>query len=140
MDDRLHDFFAAFGEGLILQDTKIIAKGMASWLLEVKGAKLLLSRIEEYIEEYAEEIEVAPAWPVEIEVDAGDLSFEDLRDDTEEVPAGLNADNYRGWFCIELWDDQEEREFTSAWLDLWVALVEEDGALKVAFWEITDPD
>lgn len=81
----------------------------------------------------------ASAWPVGYELDENSLSYEDLKDDTPELPTEVTAMNYAGWVCIQFLASEDSG--IDAWLDLWCAVVKDpSGVDRIAYLEVTDPD
>jgi hypothetical protein len=65
----------------------------------------------------------------ETNLDDGDVSYEELTDDVD-LPAEVTAENFRHWAYIQF-VFEEDAEGQQAAADVWVAVVEEDGALQV---------
>jgi hypothetical protein len=83
--------------------------------------------------------------PKEFTLDGNSCGLEDLEPNefgplTQPLPFEITKENYRKWMVIEFKPDPGENTGFDACLDLWMAVVEISGALKIGYFEPADPD
>jgi hypothetical protein len=70
------------------------------------------------------------------ELDDSLISVDELRENSDALPAQISAGNFKGWFSISVQSDEGEWSL----YDFWCAVVEDDGQLVVGYYEIEVPD
>jgi hypothetical protein len=83
--------------------------------------------------------------PAQFDIDGNSCGLEDLEVDehsppTRPLPPEITDQNYRKWMVIQFKPDPEQETGYDACFDLWMALVEVDGALKIGYLEATGAD
>ena len=83
--------------------------------------------------------------PVKFKLDGNSCALTDLEPTeysppTNPLSAEITEANYRKWMVITFEPDSEEQTGYDACLDLWMALVEVKGALRIGYLEPADPD
>jgi hypothetical protein len=120
----------------------------ASWLIRAVTPQQLRESIEQEVKEVAEANELEGGLhPTSYEIDSNTCSLEDLKKppsyrEPRRIPEEVNEENYRQWMVVQFQPAPEEQDELGidAWLDWWMLLVEEDGELKIGFFEIEGPD
>jgi hypothetical protein len=108
---------------------------LAPWLRDEMDDAALEAAIEQALAAAAEQSGVyAPTWPTEHSLDSNDLEVSELRQNTPSLASAITEANYRGWHCLQF-DEEKDAPF-----DLWVALVEDQGALRLGYLELTPGD
>ena len=142
--------YRAFGEKF---SAAIIAKDYASahallgpWLQKNVAPDQLREEIEQHVREMCLVWNVSEAiHPAVCDLDGNSsMDSEGLREPDSDgaipdVPAEVTDDNYRYWMCQQFKPAEGAVEF-DAFFDLWLALVEHEGALRVGYYRFTDPD
>ncbi|HKO05787.1 MAG TPA: hypothetical protein VJW51_13610 [Candidatus Acidoferrales bacterium] len=110
---------------------------LAPWLRNSISAEQLESIIREGCRE------LPP--PALFDVDGNSCTLDDLEVDehsppTKPLPPEITNQNFRKWMVIQFLPDPEEETGYDACFDLWMALVEVDGALKIGYLEATGAD
>jgi hypothetical protein len=81
--------------------------------------------------------------PVEFEVDGNRATYDELKEpDGDDLPTRpfdprVTAANFRQWMCVQLIPDEE---IDDAAVDVWMAVVEVDGQLRIGYLEATGAD
>ena len=57
-----------------------------------------------------------------------------------QIPEEITQENYRKRLVVEFTPSEEEEIDVDAWLDFWMIVVEEDGKMRIGYFEIEDPD
>jgi hypothetical protein len=136
MDQAQRDFGDRFATALIARDFAAAHGMLAPWLRAAMGPDDLARLLDEA------RGELPP--PERHELESNRSSYEALREPegfpprSEPFDPGITADNFRKWVCIEL-KPGEDSEY-DACVDLWVAMIELDGALAVGYLEPSEPD
>lgn len=148
MDAETHNLLQDFAETLVQQDWANAHSLLASWTQNLVSSDALARFIDEAIQEVNEEWMLpADAWPGAVDLD-GNASYPlaSLRAEPGEkslppkLPAELDESQYRGWFCISLLAREDQDLVIPGWWDLWMAVAEEGGELKIAYLELMELD
>ena len=139
MDDatakEVTDFLDEIAERLIVDDFAGVAKHFAPWL-DDPGGEGLQAEIETQIEETLDELDLPSVGePDASELYDSDLGVEELRADTEGLPAEVGEANFVAWTCIAIRADEGDTPL----YDLWCALVRSEGGLRIGYSETDDP-
>lgn len=148
MEAEIHNLLQDFAETLVQQDWNNAYSLLTSWSQNRLTADTLARFIDEAIQEVNEEYMLpADAWPGAVDLDGNeDYPLASLRADPGEkslppkLPPELTEENYRGWFCISLQAHEDQDLVIPGWWDLWMALAEEDGEIKIAYLELMELD
>lgn len=144
---EIERFCERFGGAIVGGDYAGAHAALAPWL----GAVWTPERLEGLVA--AQLADLAEAWDLEAApalgrcgVDSNPLSLDALRDEAgAEVSSGEFPDEiveagYRAWMCLELRASDAGEEGELAVCDLWVAVVEVDGELRIGYFEALEPD
>ena len=132
---EIQAFMDGVGNAVLDGDAEALGAFVASWLGGEEGAAELLAALDEVMDEYADELEVELEEVVTLEVDEGDATIADLREEAEDFPAEITEENFVGWYCVQGQDDTG-----MPWFDMWVAVVKQGETLVIGHYEILDPD
>jgi hypothetical protein len=137
MEAAFAEVGTGFAEKIIARDYDAAREFLAPWLREIITAKELKTMVEQALGDLPN--------PARFELDGNSCGLEDLEVDeysppTKPLPKQITNDNYRKWMCITLQPDPEENSGYDACFDLWMALVDVSGSLKIGYLEPTDPD
>ena len=148
MDAEVHNLLTDFAETLVRQDWENAHSLLASWTQHRVTTDALARFIDEAIQEVNEEWMLpAEAWPGAVDLD-GNPSYPlaSLRAEPgpkalpPHLPPELDEAHYRGWYCISLLAREDQDLVIPGWWDLWMAVAEEDGELKIAYMELLELD
>jgi hypothetical protein len=83
--------------------------------------------------------------PAEFTLDGNSCTLADLEPTdfglpSQALPAKINDNNFRKWMVIEFQPDPEQETGYDACLDLWMAVVDVGGEMKIGYYEPADPD
>jgi hypothetical protein len=132
MDTAFEDVAGQFARRIIQKDYESARELLAPWLRDTVTAAQLESMVHEHCKDL-------PA-PAEFEVDSNSCGLEDLTVDansppTRSLPPEITPQNYRQWMVIQLKPAADDDSGYDACFDLWIALVEVDGAPKIGYLE-----
>ena len=132
MEDRFRAFGTSLSRAIIDKDYAAAEQLLAPWL----SVSALRDGVDDRIRQMCEEWAVGPTlYPADCA-----LKLEYLRDDDEHVlPPQLTDDNFKYWLSMQFVPAEGAAEF-DAFFDLWIAIVEHDGALRAGYLWFTDPD
>jgi hypothetical protein len=142
--------YRAFGEkfsaAIIAKDYASAHMLLAPWLKKKVTPEKLREEIEQHVRE------MCKVWSVEdaihpaacdldgnSSIDVEGLREPDLDNSVPDIPAEVTDANYRYWMCQQFKPAEGAVEF-DAFFDLWLALVEHEGALRIGYYKFTDPD
>jgi hypothetical protein len=143
-EQKIRAMVEEVAQAMVAKDLGRVAAMTASWLpaFDEGGWR---RHIEEQLAEMASEWDVEnPAWPTCYEIGSNPLSFDELVETNEraaawggkhDMPAGLNAANFRKRMHLTLMPDDNAYEF-DYWCRWWLAVAEEDGTLKIGDIEV----
>lgn len=143
---------AAFANAVIVQDYDAAHQMLAPWLQPVVSPARLREFVETELREVAEAAELDEmTYPSQFEIDGNSSTVDELRDlrsyrtsrrSNDEIPPEVTRENFRQWLRITFMPSEAEQlELdVDAWLDFWLILVETDGALRIGYFELEDPD
>lgn len=131
----------AFGRAIVTSDYDAAAALLAPWLRESLSADALRALVDERLGIIAEanDADERPT-PFEVTVDGNRATLESLRADEVDrraIPDEVTDENFRGWLCAQI--ECEGNGFGGAF-DVWMAVVEVDGAYSVGYFRIEDAD
>jgi hypothetical protein len=137
MEAAFVEIGSRFAEKVVAKDYDGAREFLAPWLRESVTAKALKSMVERALGDLPE--------PRRFELDGNSCQLEDLEVDESSPPTKplskeITSDNFRKWMCITFQPDPEEETGYDACFDLWMALVDVAGPLKIGYLEPTDPD
>jgi len=137
MEKEFEEIGGEFAQRIIRREFEPARELLAPWLRNAINAEQLESVIREGCGE------LPP--PGEFELDANSCGLEDLEVDessppTRPLPPEITPENYRKWMVIQFKPDPEQETGYYACFDLWMALVEVDGALRIGYLEATGAD
>jgi hypothetical protein len=143
VNDRYRAFGKKLSEAIIANDYAAADALLAPWL---QGRTALREGVEARIRDMLVEWGIEePIHPTACDLDGNSaITVETLRepdwdDSIPDVPAELTDANFRYWMCLQFKPTEGEVEF-DAFFDLWIALVEHDGAIRGGYFKFTDPD
>lgn len=141
MNPELTALAQAFGDFIMASDYQSAAELLAPWLRESISEDELRSLVERQLDEIvtANDAEERPA-PVAVTVDWNTSTLESLRSrdgGERSIPEEVTEANYRGWLCTQI--ECEGDSFGGAF-DIWMAVVEVDGALLIGYFNIEEAD
>jgi len=146
MEDSYRAFGEKFSAAIIAKDYASAHGLLAPWLQTKVSPEKLREEIDEHVREMCQEWSVEEAiHPAECDLDGNSsISVASLREpdwdnSIPDVPAELTDANYRYWMCQQFKPEEGTVEF-DAFFDLWLALVEHEGALRIGYYKFTDPD
>lgn len=148
MDADVHDLLQRFSQNLIQQDWEAAHTQLASFTQDRITHDALALWIDEAIQEVNEEYMLsADAWPGSVDLDGNsEFPLDSLRADPGEkslpprLPDEVTNDNYRGWYCISLMAHEDQDLAIPGWWDLWMAVVEEEWGMRIAYLELMEMD
>ncbi|GMW01186.1 MAG: hypothetical protein AMXMBFR84_23230 [Candidatus Hydrogenedentota bacterium] len=128
------------GWAIVDKDFKDANRYLAPWVLDDIGPNGLREAIDEHIRTVADELGLeSSGYPSEVEVDSDASSLSDLSDTgRRSIYPEVTDKNFREWCCILFLGDGDKD--VDAWLDMWVAVVEIKGELKIGYFELAYPD
>lgn len=137
MEDSFKELGGRFARSVIDQDFPSACACLAPWLEKDFSPARLKAILEP-------RYEGMPA-PAEFSVDGNSCTLADLEPTdfgapSQALPSEINDANYRKWMVIEFKPNPEEETGFDACLDLWMAVVEVGGAMKIGYFEPADPD
>ena len=138
---EIEQFCERFGAAIVGGDYAAAHAALAPWLASAWTPERLEALVAAELADLVEvfELETTPAL-TGCGVDSNPLSLDELRDEagaetsSGEFPDEIAESAYRAWMCVEL----SAAEY--AVCDLWVAVVEVDGELRVGYFEALEPD
>jgi hypothetical protein len=146
MEERYRAFGEKFSAAIIAQDYANAHRMFAPWLQKKVSAEALRDSVEQQVSAMCEE------WGVEEEIHPSECGVDgnaamkvahlrepDWDDSIPDVPAEVTDQNFRYWMSLQFMPKEGTVEF-DAFFDLWLALVENGGALQVGYYKFTDPD
>ena len=137
MEEAFSNLGAGFAKQIIAGDFAVARSFLAPWLQAVMTADDLKAMM-------AEARADLPA-PAQFDLDSNSCQLEDLEVDeysppTKPLPGEITNDNFRKWMCIQFQPDPEAETGYDACFDLWMALVDVGGSLKIGYLEPTGAD
>jgi hypothetical protein len=137
MEKAFEEVVGQFAQRIIAKDYESARELLAPWLREATTAAQLESIVREGCKDLPE--------PAEFEVDSNSCGLEDLTVDehsppTRPLPPEITPQNYRQWMVIQFKPAADDESGYDACFDLWIALVEVDGALKAGYLEAASAD
>jgi hypothetical protein len=137
MEKAFEEVGAQFAERIIRREFEPARDLLAPWL---RGA-INAEQLEAVVREGCGPL---PA-PGEFELDGNSCMLEDLEVDefsppTRPLPPEITNENFRKWMVIQFKPDPAQETGYDACFDLWMALVDVDGALKIGYMEATGAD
>ena len=148
MDDRHRSFVTAFAEQILSHDYTSAHGNLASWLRAEITPERLQAFVQTEIDTTAEYGEWEPRHPDAFTLDSNPgWKVNDLRTSTrfgerpsnETFPAQITEENFKIWLVAQFTSKDEEFDHI-AWFDWWMALVEEDGELRIGYFEMHEAD
>ncbi len=141
MEPRYRELGERFSAAIIDKDYEAACALLAPWLREVTPPDRLRALIEDRVAEMHEAWDVDDdLHPTECELDGNSTAtVADLRDDGDPVPAELTDASLRYWMSMQFKPAEDSVEF-DAYFDLWAAVVDDGGELRVGYLRLTDPD
>jgi hypothetical protein len=136
MDDAQREFGGRFARAVIDEDFEAARALLAPWLQPEYSAE----RLGAWVDESREEL----PYPGAFELDSNISTLADLREPhdvdlpTQPIPDEVDDDNFRKWMCIQF-QPEDDDEF-DACFDMWLVAVEQDGELRIGYFESTWPD
>jgi len=132
---RIRAMVEEVGRAMVAKDLRRVAEMTASWLPEY-GEEGWRQHIEQQLSEMASEWGLeGPTWPTQFEVDSNSLSFEELVALNRQFPKGLDGSSFRQRMHLTLMPDEGAFDF-DYWCRWWLAVVEENGLLKIGAVEV----
>ncbi|MGE5180699.1 MAG: hypothetical protein ACM31C_01490 [Acidobacteriota bacterium] len=141
MEQRYRELGERFSAAIIDKDYAAACALLAPWLREVTPPERLRALIEDRVAEMHEAWDVDdPLHPTECELDGNSaIRVGELRKHDRDVPAELTDASFRYWMSMQFKPAEDSVEF-DAYFDLWAALVDHAGELRVGYLRLTDPD
>ena len=133
MSKDSREFIGQLASALTGRDAETASGLFASWL-SADEAWSKVESVEAGTREEWDDVEIGAADGYEI--DGNPMSASELRDEGVALPAEIDDDNFKGWWCITVQADDGEWSL----YDFWLALITEKGSLKVGYYEVSDPD
>jgi hypothetical protein len=139
-DPEFGTFLDRLGRAVVAGEFAVAYAMLAGWLQKSMTLDDFQSQIVEQCREIADIWDLSQtASPERFEVSQGDMSLDQLEQDSMDLPQEVTYDNFRGWACIQFQPDgEEDPEF--GYFDWWLLVVEVDGELRVGYFQIEDPD
>ena len=137
MEKAYEEFAGQFAQRIVRKEYESARELLAPWLHDTVSAV----QLEEMVRENCKEL---PA-PAEFDVDSNSCGLEDLTVDphsppTRPLPGEITPQNYRQWMVIQFKPAEDDETGYDACFDLWMALVEVNGALKIGYLEAAGAD
>jgi len=137
MEKAFEDFARQFAERIVRGEYESAREFLAPWLRNAVSAEQLETIVREGRGEN-------PA-PARFDFDENESGLEDLQVDpssppTRPLPAEITAQNYRLWMVIQFEPDPDANTGYDTSFDLWMAVVDVDGALKIGYLEAANAD
>jgi hypothetical protein len=137
MEKAFEDIGSRFARSVIARDLQSARDCLAPWLRADFSVAQLNAILEPRYEGMPE--------PAQFSLDGNSCSLDDLEPNdygapTQPLPSDITKENYRKWMVIEFKPDAEKNTSYDACLDLWMAVVEVEGAMKIGYLEAADPD
>ena len=146
MDAAHRELGQKFSAAVIAKDYAAAHALLAPWLQKSMTADQLRADIDQHVREMCEIWNMEqPVYPAECNLDgnshmnADGLREPDYDGSEPNVPAEVTNDNMRYWMCMQFQPAEGAAEF-DAFFDLWAALVEHAGALRIGYYRFMDPD
>jgi hypothetical protein len=145
------EFGESFAKLVIERDFDGAVGLFAPWLQNDVAPEDFRNELDGEVAAMAREWEMeTPANPGDFDVDWNPLSLAELREyDTPEhsygrpykpIPAEVTEADFRKWMVIQFMPAEDSGVEFDAFYDFWFMLVETDGALRVGYYKIEDPD
>lgn len=130
MNDACKDLGGRFAEKIVKNEYSAAREFLAPWLRESFSEEELKSLIQSASQEL-------PA-PGAFTLDGNSCTLNDLEVDeysppTKSLPPEITSANFRQWMVIEFKPDPKLETGYDACFDLWMALVEMNGAMKIGY-------
>ena len=124
-----------FGQAIIDRRFGDARQLLAPWLRDQMDESALEAAIQQGLGVAAEQSGAdAPTWPTDSSLDSNDIDVAELRENTPSLSSSITKSNYRGWYCLQFDEDKD------APFDLWVALVQDGGELRLGHLDLTPAD
>lgn len=134
MDADSRSLCDAWAKAIIERDFDTAHALLAPWL----RAAVSPAEIQQTIDDRNAELPHPPrSWTA----DEGLIGLDDLRvpdpfgPPSQPLPEQITPRNFRGWFSIQLVPDRSVHDEQNACYDVWLAAVEQDGLLRVGYFE-----
>jgi glucan biosynthesis protein len=137
MEEAFDNLGAGFAKQVIAGDFESARAFLAPWLqgtITADGLKAMMTEAQGEL----------PA-PAQFDLDGNSCQLSDLEVDeysppTRPLPSEITEQNFRKWMCIQFQPDAAAETGYDACFDLWMALVDVDGSLKIGYLEPTGAD
>jgi hypothetical protein len=146
MEVAFRTFGEKFSAAMIAKDYGSAHALLAPWLQRIVSPETLRGEIDQHAQDMCREWNMdVPVYPAACDLDGNAaIDVQGLREPDWDgadpnVPAEITDANYRYWMSLQFQPAEGEAEF-DAFFDLWIALVEHDGALRVGYYKFSDPD
>lgn len=141
MDPRFRRFGEQFSAAIIEQDYEAACALLAPWLRDTTPPARLRELIEDRVGEMHDEWGVEDdLHPTEVDLDGNAaIRVSHLAEEGDDLPHELTDANFRYWQCMQFQPAEGSVEF-DAYFDLWAALVDHGGELRVGYFRLCDPD
>ena len=136
MEKAFEDLGSRFARSVIAKDMQSANQCLAPWL----RADFFPAKLNAFVEPRYEGPE-----PAQFSLDGNSCSLEDLEPErggvpSQPLPPEITKENYRKWMVIEFKPDPNKNTGYDACVDLWMAVVEVEGTMKIGYLEAADPD
>lgn len=147
MNKEFEELASNFAKAVIAQDFDSAHSYFASWLQKEFSPEELQSVIEKWLWEINEIWEIEELiYPADFSIGGNSSSLESLKAESDwreprRFSPELTDENFRQWMFIGfLPDENDERVELDGWFDFWMAVAEENGELKIGYFELEDVD
>jgi HD superfamily phosphohydrolase len=135
------NFSESFANTIISREFDRALQYFAPWLQNEFSTEDFRKTIENELQEMNKIWEIEQIiYPESFEISTNPCSFSELKK-IVKFPKELTDENFRQWMVIQfLPDEEDERIEFDGWFDLWLAIVELNGELRIGHFEIKEVD